>query len=54
MDYDKEKDELKEQIAIARATLSVETREAIDSVDWKSIVVSMRESKKFSFSQIEN
>ena len=53
MDYDKEKDELKEQIAIARATLSVETREAIDSVDWKSIVVSMRESKKFSFSQIE-
>lgn len=53
MDYDKEKDELKEQIAIARATLSPETREAIDSVDWKSIVVSMRESKKFSFSQIE-
>lgn len=53
MDYDKDKDELKEQIAIAKATLSPETREAIDSVDWKSVVVSMRESKKFSFSQIE-
>ncbi len=51
MDHDK--DELKEQIAIARATLSQETREAIDSVDWKSVVISMRESKKFSFSQIE-
>ena len=51
MDY--AKDELKEQIAIARATLTPETREAIDSVDWKSLVVGMRESKKFSFSQIE-
>lgn len=53
MDYDKDKNELKEQIAIARATLTPETREAIDSVDWKSMVVAMRESKKFSFSQIE-
>jgi hypothetical protein len=51
MDY--AKDELKEQIEKARALLSIEAREAIDSVDWKSMIVGMRESKKFSFSQIE-
>ncbi len=43
----------KEKIKQARASLSVETREAIDSIDWNSIVIGMRETKKFSFSQIE-
>ncbi len=43
----------KEKIKQARASLSVETREAIDSIEWNSIVIGMRETKKFSFSQIE-
>ena len=51
MDY--AKDELKKQIEKARAQLSIEARDAIDSVDWKSMIVGMRESKKFSFTQIE-
>ncbi len=51
MDY--AQNELKEKITKARAVLSRESREAIDSVDWKSMIVGMRESKKFSFTQIE-
>ncbi len=51
MDY--ATDELKQKIDKARMALSAESRAAIDSVDWKSVIIGMRESKKYSFSQIE-
>lgn len=50
---DSANNETKEKIARAREALSRESREAIASVDWNSYILSLRENRKLSFSQIE-
>ena len=43
----------KTKIEQARIALPEASRNAIDKVDWKSIVLKMREEKGYSFSQVE-
>ncbi|HAS80997.1 MAG: hypothetical protein UR25_C0003G0161 [Candidatus Nomurabacteria bacterium GW2011_GWE1_32_28] len=47
-------DLLQIKINKAREELPKETIEAIDAVDWKSIIIKMREEKGYSFEQLEN
>jgi len=44
---------LEEKIQNAKNALPKEAIEAINSVDWKNVVVSMREKRKYRFEQIE-
>ena len=47
-------DLLKIKIDKARSQLSEESRRAIDSVDWKNVILSMRAEKGYSFEQLED
>ena len=47
-------DLLQIKINKAREELPKETIEAIDAVDWKSMIIKMREEKGYSFEQLEN
>ncbi len=46
-------DILKNKIKNAKEKLPEQSRQAIEKVDWRNIVLSMREKKGFTFSQIE-
>lgn len=47
-------DLLQIKIEKARAELSEESRQAIDAVDWKNIIIGMRVEKGYSFTQLED
>ncbi len=47
-------DLLQIKIEKARAELSEESRQAIDAIDWKNIIIRMRAEKGYSFTQIED
>ena len=47
-------DMLQIKIDKAREELPKETRKAIDSVDWRAIILSFREKKGYSFEQLED
>ena len=47
-------DMLQVKIEQAREALPRETRHAIDSVDWRAIILGMREKKGYSFEQLED
>ncbi len=47
-------DMLQVKIEKAREALPRETRHAIDSVDWRAIILGMREKKGYSFEQLED
>jgi len=47
-------DLLQIKIDKARSELSEESRQAIDAVDWKTVVLNMRAEKGYSFTQLED
>ena len=49
-----EKDTLQIKIDQAKATLPQDTQDAISAIDWRSIVLGMREKRGYSFSQLED
>ncbi|MFH1608836.1 MAG: hypothetical protein ABH951_02345 [Patescibacteria group bacterium] len=51
---DEEKDTLQIKIDEAKKNLSEETLSAINAVDWRSVILSMREKRGYSFSQLED
>ena len=51
---DKNMDLLQIKIEKARAELSEESRNAIDAIDWKNVILRMRAEKGYSFTQLED
>lgn len=51
---DIQKDELQIKIDEARSKLPEETRQAIDAVDWKLKIIELRESKGYSYTQLDD
>jgi hypothetical protein len=51
---DNQVDSLKIKIDAARANLTEETRNSIDRVPWRDIIIKMRETKGYSFEQLGN
>ena len=49
-----EKDALQIKIDEAKAQLSEDTKDAISAVDWRASILSMREKRGYSFSQLED
>ncbi len=49
-----EKDELQQKIDSARAELSQETKQAIDSVDWKDALLKIRDKKGYNLEQLDD
>ena len=47
------KDELQKKIEHARAELSEETKRAIDAVNWKSAILSIKEKKGYNLEQLQ-
>jgi len=47
-------DLLQIKIEKARTELSGESRQAIDAIDWKNVIIGMRAEKGYSFTQIED
>ena len=47
-------DLLQIKIEKARAELSEESRQAIDAINWKNVIVGMRAEKGYSFTQLED
>lgn len=54
MDNDTPLDMLQIKIERAKEELPKETRHAIDSVDWRGVILGMREKKGYSFEQLED
>ncbi len=54
MNDEKPLDMLQIQIDRAREELPQETRKAIDSVDWRAVILSFREKKGYSYEQLED
>ena len=50
---DKTIDLLQVKIENARAELSKESRDAIDAIKWKDVIIRMREERGYSFTQLE-
>ena len=47
-------DLLQIKIEKARAELSEESRQAIDAINWKNVIVGLRAEKGYSFTQLED
>ena len=49
-----EKDELQQKINSARSELSLETRQAIDSIDWKGALLKIKDTKSYNLEQLDD